>query len=270
MDTKLAVIISSCDAYSDAWQPFFTLFFRYWTDFPYQLYLVTESKQYDDERVKTLTISDTSWATRLKEALRIVPQSYILYMQEDYFLTKTVNTQQIQELFSILEHEQAGSMRIYPDPPPNQPFKGYREVGIVKPGTPYRLSLQATLWNKEILQKLLVPGDNPWNTEHEGSKRSNELPHVFLSVKRNPFWKKTVSPVFEYICTGISKRLWTWDAIYLFQREAISADFSHRGTEMYATYLRRKLRHIPYIGGLFYFLYRVEYKLKTITNNLLN
>jgi hypothetical protein len=38
---NLAVIVVSCDLYSDVWKPFFTLFFKYWNDCPFPVYLTS-------------------------------------------------------------------------------------------------------------------------------------------------------------------------------------------------------------------------------------
>lgn len=263
-DHGLAIIVSSCDSYSDAWEPFFTLLFRYWPDCPYPIYLLSESKIYQDKRVIPIIVSNPSWASRLKAALRLIPHPYVLYLQEDYFIERSIDTERIQKLFDIVKAEHPASLRIYPNPEPQLPYKNYSGVGEVIKGTPYRLSLQATIWDKSVFQDLLVDGDDPWNTEHEGSKRSNRIEPAFLSVNRNSVWSGAVSPVFEYVCTGISKRVWTWDAVYLFEKEGIEADFTKRDTERFSVYIRRRLRQLPYIGSLFHLLYRIEYKTKSL------
>ncbi len=260
-DERLAVLVSSCDAYSDAWHPFFTLLFRYWSDCPYPIYLITESKRYDDQRVQTIAVNDASWGVRLAKALDTVPQLYVLYVQEDYFLKERVDTARVRELFEILVSDRVGSVRLYPDPAPQVPYREYRGVGEVVRGTPYRMSTQATMWDKEVLRKVMKK--DPWATEHEGSKVSDTLPEPFLSVYRKSRWG-SVSPVFEYVCTGISKRLWTWEAVHLFRREHVDVDLTKRSIEKYSTYLRRSLRRLPFIGEAFRHLYRVEYKLKTM------
>ena len=36
-----SVLVPSCDAYADLWIPFFALFWRYWSDCPFPVYLGT-------------------------------------------------------------------------------------------------------------------------------------------------------------------------------------------------------------------------------------
>ena len=78
-NNKLAVLITSCDAYEDVWDPFFLLLDIYWADIPYRVYLNTETKQYNKKfkhfQVESLTLSDisvnknVSWSQRMKLAL---------------------------------------------------------------------------------------------------------------------------------------------------------------------------------------------------------
>ena len=38
---KFAILIVSCDKYSDLWDPFFKLFFKFWPDCPFNIYLLS-------------------------------------------------------------------------------------------------------------------------------------------------------------------------------------------------------------------------------------
>lgn len=42
----VAVVVASCDAYADLWEPFFRLFRRYWPDCPYPVYLGSNFRTY--------------------------------------------------------------------------------------------------------------------------------------------------------------------------------------------------------------------------------
>ncbi len=48
MKSEVTVLINSCDAYSDLWEPFFKLFSIYWPDCPYEIVLNTEYKRCPD------------------------------------------------------------------------------------------------------------------------------------------------------------------------------------------------------------------------------
>ena len=40
-----AVVVCSCDKYSDLWDPYFELFKKFWADCPYPVFLNTETKR---------------------------------------------------------------------------------------------------------------------------------------------------------------------------------------------------------------------------------
>lgn len=262
---RLAIFVASCDAYSDAWEAFFTLFFKYWPDCPFPIYLVAETKKYNDARVKSMTYDDANWGTRVKWALKNIPEKNVLYLQEDYFLMHPVKTEEILKLFEIFKKENAACLRLYPVPKPDMPMKDYKGIGAIKIGAPYRLSLQAAIWDKEIFESLLVNGGDPWESELVGSKRTESVERPFLSVKRNPEWKKKVSPCFDYFCTAIVKGEWLIDAIALCKKEGIALDLSKRKTETRAKYIKRKLRFMPYAGACFRFYFRVSDKIRRMT-----
>ena len=86
-DKTTALLISSCDAYEDLWEPFFTFLFRYWPDCPYPIYLITNHLSYPDSRVQTiLSGDDKGWATNMRYALEKINSSHIIYLQDDYFI----------------------------------------------------------------------------------------------------------------------------------------------------------------------------------------
>ncbi len=40
-NSELAILVCSCDKYADVWEPFFKLFFKFWPDCPYPIYLLS-------------------------------------------------------------------------------------------------------------------------------------------------------------------------------------------------------------------------------------
>jgi hypothetical protein len=249
----VAVVVSSCDAYGDAWEPFFHSFFKYWPDCPFPVYLVAGEKTYDDSIVKTIRISEKNWSICMKTAFAVIPERIILYLQEDYFLKWWVDTGKMIHFVDTLKKERAACLRLYPDPKPDDRYKDCKDIGSIRRDAPYRLSLQAALWDKKALDSLLIAGEDPWQTELIGSKRTAGVEQPFLSVKRNSKWMKRVSPVFEYICTAIIRGRWTYDAIAFCKREGLTVDLSRRPMEEYGQHMRRHMSNLPLVGGSFKF-----------------
>jgi len=221
------VIISSCDAYQDAWEAFFALFFRYWPDCRFPLYLITNDSSYPDDRVISIKLGeDQGWASNMRRVLAGVDSDYLIYMQEDYFLCRPVDNERIISLLHYAISEKAACLRLYPSPAPDKPYSDNPEVGKIALEAPYRVSLQAAIWNKHILNDLIVDGESSWEMEIKGTVRSRSITTPFLSVK------DLQNPALPYIHrTAIFKGRWTKKAIELCHREGIQVDFSKRPLE---------------------------------------
>lgn len=49
---QLAILVLSCDKYSDLWDDFFNLKDKFWPECPYSCYLATDTKEYNREGVQ--------------------------------------------------------------------------------------------------------------------------------------------------------------------------------------------------------------------------
>src|ERR1041384_5983428 len=90
-----AVLVMSCDAFEDVWHPFFVLFGRYWPDCPFPVYFCTETKPCKQPGITPLLPGKLPWSARLRYAIDAIPQEYILFLQDDFFLIKKADSQRI-------------------------------------------------------------------------------------------------------------------------------------------------------------------------------
>jgi len=217
------ILISSCDSYQEVWYPFFTLFFRYWPDCPFPIYLITNRISYPDRRVHSMKLGDDQgWGTNILIALNSIAETHILYLQEDYLLERFVDTARIFRLLNYMKKRQAGYLRLYPCPGPDLPSAdNHMEVGEISRLAPYRVSLQAAIWHKPTLQALLLQGESPWQMERFGTKRSQELNVPFLCVQNNGVDDIIDDPAIPYYCTAIVQGRWVRGAVDLCTREGI-------------------------------------------------
>ncbi len=235
--SETAVVIASCDGYEDAWAPFFTLFFRYWPDCPYPIYLLGETKSFDDARVKTVHVPGRkTWSRMMRECLQVLDVDYALIMLEDYLLTTPAETGRLLGLEAFARHHRATCLRLVAIPGADRDFKNHSEVGEIAKGAPYRASLMASFWNTADLQQLLRDEESAWEFETIGSHRADEMPHRFLALKPG-----VPSPI-PYFTTGIVKGRWVKEAVELLQREGVPVDLSKRRAETFIERLYRRSR----------------------------
>lgn len=254
---KCSVIVSSCDSYDDVWAPFFTLFFRYWPDCPFPVYLMSETKKYPDDRVTTINIGeDKKWASNMKTALKQINTPYVLYLQEDYFFRSKVDTDNIIKLLNYAIREKVGCLRLFPSPGPDRTYKNSADVGEIDKKANYSISTQATIWNKDVLDSLLIDGESGWDFEIKGSKKVVDLKIPFLCV-----YKKAIN----YFATAIKRGVWYYDAVKLCAKEGIIIDGKRREIETRSRYFLRVSRLYSFYEKMNRLFSRITRKLSSIS-----
>ena len=118
-----SVMIYSCDAYSDAWKPFFKLLFKYW-DCPYKVYLACETKSPRMKGVTSLHSDKGTWTERMHDCLSKIPTDYVICMCEDMFVRREVKQDIIDNCIEWMEKDE-NQPSIPRDNVKNRPNKGY-------------------------------------------------------------------------------------------------------------------------------------------------
>lgn len=262
MNKDCAIFIAARDNYSDTWDIFFLLFFRYWPDCPFQIYLVSEKKIYQDDRIINInvkedvgTLWEKQWAGRMKYVLKKINKPYLIFFHTDYLLTNKVDTDRILKFVDIIKDEKKniGYIRLNPSPPPRLEYIKDKTLGIISKTDNYAISMQVTLWKTKFFEKLLIDGYSPVDLEIICSKMSVNMSELFLSVKSG---KTAIS----YL-NGIKKGVWSYDSIRFIKKEKKDLILK-RGVEKYRDYILRitgissffqKIKRIT-LKKLYYFL----------------
>ena len=217
--TELSVLIPSCDAYADIWQPFFALFHRHWPDCSYPVYLGSNHVACDQPNVASLPIGeDRSWAESTRHMVEQIETPYILMMLDDFLLRRQVDGCCIARLLSDLDRLRGGYLRLKPFPPPDFKLARFPEIGEIEPNAPYRAALQAAIWRKEVLLRLLQDGESAWEMEVYGSRRSDTLDCGFYCV-----WK----PGLVYFA-GVTRGKWTPKGVAVCREQGVPVDLAQR------------------------------------------
>lgn len=100
----LTIIILTCDAYKEIWDPAFFYFRKSWPDCPYPVYFVSDKKTtYQQKGVTVFTFVGKEFGGRVFEALQKVQTPYVLFLQEEYWLRKPINNLKINSLLENME-----------------------------------------------------------------------------------------------------------------------------------------------------------------------
>ncbi len=234
MKNKIAsVLISSCDNFSDCWDPYFHGLKKYWPDCPYDVYIITNYLDIKGDLVRAIKVGeDRGWANNMLLALKYVKAPYILYTHEDFWIKTRVDTNVIEDYIRLIEMDKADYVGLYPGSKPYIPFALDGRLNVISDSALYRTSLQVALWRKKVLEDLIVEGENPWQFEILGTERSKHFEIKFLSVKR--FHDENNAPYhfgINYVCTAINKGRWSKEALQYAESEGLTIDFTNRPHE---------------------------------------
>lgn len=180
-DNNTAVVISSCDKYSFIWSIYHQIFMKYWSDCPYPIYFITNEK--DAALGQTIQVGNTDWATGMTYALKSIKEKTIIFLLEDYWFTESVNTVELDKLCQFMNNTACDHIRLYVSEGSQKILrKSFTpELNLLNQDEDYRCSLNAGIWNKQIMLDLLELENNIWNSEHIMTEKSRSK--LFCTVK---------------------------------------------------------------------------------------
>ncbi|MEI8320494.1 MAG: hypothetical protein WCG05_00580 [Alphaproteobacteria bacterium] len=183
----VTIIVSSCDKYSEFWRPFGILLFRYWPSLKtynkhIPIIIISNKKPFSFDRIHIFnTGEDYGWSKNMLMALAQVKTKYVLYMQEDYFLSDPVNEAYLYYLLTKMKEQDVPYIQL-------NSGKGESDYPAIK-GTEikgkydsYRTSLQSALWNTKIFAWLIKEDEDAWAFERNATIRSQGVLNPFLAL----------------------------------------------------------------------------------------
>jgi len=214
---SMAVLLVSCDSYSDLWPLCTSMLKRFWSDCPYPIYLVSNETA-SIEGLRNLAVGrDRGWSANLISALESVPEEYVFLFLEDLILERPVDTDGFIRVFDWFKAQQGSCLRMRPVPSPDQPCN--EMVGICTKGSLYRASTVMTVWRKSVLLPLLDPHESAWEFEIRGSERSDRFDGFYVTHR----------PLFAVVNT-VARGRWSRRAIRRIRRLGFEPDLSVRET----------------------------------------
>jgi len=202
---KMAIVISSCDAYSHCWMPMIHSLQLHWPDCPFPVYIITN--ELEAEQAKSLKVGhDRGWGPNLTKALEMIGYEYVVYLQDDFFADQPVDTKMLMQHLEYCRAQGIDYLRL------SWPFQDrHRKEGVYCDDNlqfRYALCLQAAIWRKSVLQLLCAEVTTGWEFERN-------ITHI-IKKKRIQIKARVIhSSVFPTAGfsvvegTAIRKGLWT-------------------------------------------------------------
>ena len=231
-DPGVAVLVSSCDRFFDAWRPFAGFWRRHWpaATLRWPAYLIVNELPVRGDGLTPLAVGrDRGWSDNLRLALGRIESDYLLYLQEDYFLTAAPDAAWLDAALARMRRERVDLLCLRAMPPgygaeewPPVPNSGER-LREVPDGSPWRGRLQAAFWRREALLRALRPGESAWTFEAQAGER----------LRGRRAWTvagEAGNHALPYLSSAIVRGLWTPEARRLCTEQGIAIAGDCRGT----------------------------------------
>lgn len=187
-------LIHTGDKSEWSWKYYNYYYQKYFTcDYLMDTVFLTENKKVDFKDMQSVQTGNVPWADGLINYLKSVNYKYVIYQHEDYFLTEITNHNVAEKLINICKDQDLQLLKCcgwwagFIDE--NVPMeKKTDDLWLFNNNSPYLVSHQTSIWNKDFLLSTLIPGMNPWEHEINGTieLRKRNIP-LYAYREKSPF-----------------------------------------------------------------------------------
>jgi len=166
---KVAIIITTCDAYRDCWKPMIKSLDSNWSDCEYSRYIITNYAE--DSTIPNTTFvkvgdDKRSWCTLALKGLEQIDAEYVIFFQEDYWLGKQVNNEAIKSHIDYMDNNGLDYLKLSKDFPRDKYRIGSTNYCLNPINERYTLNTAIAIWRKSTFQKfILQDGWDGWKFE---------------------------------------------------------------------------------------------------------
>jgi hypothetical protein len=172
---EIPVILHSMDSYSRFWNPWYHLFNLHCKNHGPIIFLSEDKEPDFIDDITHIKTGEGEWGERLLRALKQIDSELVFYMQEDFWCVNDYElTDQLLEMFEKFGMDQ---LHIKENTPLISTKKITGNLYRFEQKSEYTQNHQFGLWRKNKLIENVLPNENPWENEVDGSKRLNQKPH---------------------------------------------------------------------------------------------
>ncbi len=168
--SKVAIMITSCDAYADCWKPMIFSLDKYWPDCEWPRYIVTNYKE-DNSIPNTdfIKVGDDkrSWCNLARLGMEAIDADYILFFQEDYWLGKPVDNEAIKAHVKYMDENAVDYLKIQDDIRRDNLRIGDTDYCMNPIDMRYAFNTAIAFWRKSAIPQLLPADWDGWKFERQ-------------------------------------------------------------------------------------------------------
>lgn len=211
---KVAIMITSCDAYQDCWRPIIYSLDKYWPDCEFPRYIVTNYKDENLPNTKFVKIGDDhrSWCNLARMGMEAIPEEYVIYFQDDYWLNMRVDNEAIKKHVQYFEENNLDFLKIYDDMPRDNHRIGNSDYCWNNPDIRYSINTAIAIWRKSTISKLMIQDWDGWQFERQ------IIPYIaehHIQIKSQTLHSSVVAEKGINTIPGnaIVRGVWTYSAV---------------------------------------------------------
>lgn len=178
--TNVAVVIHSCDGYVRYWDGMLYHWHQHTRHLnPYPRVVLATETLLPDHLPSGVVVVQTgpgTWAQRLRKVLAELPEPYVLYLQEDAWLTGPLRTSYLRHMAHLMRLHQLRSLKLFASCH-HQP----ETCHDVNDPLWYTVTHQPSLWHKEFLLATLYDEQEAMAHELE----TNALVHRYPELEQS-------------------------------------------------------------------------------------
>lgn len=179
---QLSIFVDSYDGNKDLWKNLFDVFDYFWPNCPYDRYLVTNSESFSRKKINVIkTGEEVNWFSTTLNALKQIDTKYIWFFLDDYYLSKMISNDDIEEIINYMDNNDIFFYRLSLRSDLDKKYIRHQITGE----SVYAINLQPVIWNRENfiskLEMLQTLGcKSPWDFEryfinYFENKKSKEI-----------------------------------------------------------------------------------------------
>lgn len=179
---EIALIVHTCDRYQLLYPGFEYFFKRNWPFYEVNIkyYFLTEEADYQSDLFTNIKTGKGEWSDRLLNGLNQIPESYIIYFQEDMWLSRPVTGDTIVKTIKFAVDKgvnlfKLSSNNVYNTTSTGNYIDGLSVSVLNNKESKFLMSHQVSIWKKSFLAEQLQHHEHPWRNEREGTKRLRAL-----------------------------------------------------------------------------------------------
>lgn len=167
--SKIALMITSCDAYKECWKPMIHSLDKYWPDCEYPRYIISnfEEEVLPNTRFVKVGKDNKSWCNLTRMGMDDIGADIIIFFQEDYWLARPVNNEAIKAHIKYFEENGLDYLKIQKEMLRDRDRIGESDYCENKPNIDYSINTAIAIWRVCTMRELMIKDWSGWEYERQ-------------------------------------------------------------------------------------------------------